>query len=84
MFAHKFNKDLLYDTLLLDIAWRVAAVKEILFNETSFVTKETVISGKKKLNFSNQKIKQAIDIKFVPGEQSIKDTCAAVLKDNSK
>ena len=67
--------------LMLSIAWRIAALKKYLFKSKPFVTRETIVSGTKKLNFSNSKIKKAIDIKFIPIQQSVKETCAVFLKD---
>ncbi|RTL60254.1 MAG: NAD-dependent epimerase/dehydratase family protein [Sphingobacteriales bacterium] len=65
---------------LLETAWRVAALKKYLTGETPFITKETVISGRKKMQFSNEKIRQATQINFTPVEQSIKNTCDEFLR----
>ena len=72
------------NALLLNIAWRMAKLKKILFNEAPFITKETAVSGMKKLEFSNRKIKQTLDINFIPIQQSVKETCAVFLKDHNK
>lgn len=80
--AHYLNKprpNIEANAFLLNIAWRLESVKKFLFKKSPFITRETVISGMKKLEFSNQKIHKAIDIKFIPVQQSIQDTCAIFL-----
>lgn len=72
------------NALMLNIAWRMAAVKKFLFKAKPFITQETTVSGTKKLEFSNEKIKQAIDIKFIPIHQSVKETCAVFLKNQQQ
>lgn len=67
--------------LLLNLAWRIAAAKQFLFGENSFITRETVISGSKKIQFSNEKIKNSILINFIPVRESVKFTSGVFLKE---
>ena len=59
---------------LTGIAWRLAYLKKIfLFKEPSF-TKTTARSSHNCTYYSNQKIKETLDFKFISVEESIRDT----------
>lgn len=61
-------------------AWRMEALKGFLFNTKPFITKETALAAYKKVHFSNEKIKKAIGMEFIPVQKTIKDTCEIFLK----
>jgi len=59
---------------LTGIAWRLAYLKKIfLFKEPSF-TKATARSSHNRTYYSNQKIKETLDFKFIDIKKSIEDT----------
>ena len=59
---------------LTGIAWRLAYLKKIfLFKEPSF-TKATARSSHNCTYYSNQKIRETLDFKFISVEESIRDT----------
>jgi dihydroflavonol-4-reductase len=62
------------------VAWRGEALKSFLFHTKPFITKETAFAAHKKVHFSNEKIKKAIGIDFIPVQKTIKDTCEVFLK----
>lgn len=67
---------------LSDVAWRAEGIRSKLTGSKPLITKETSRSAHKKSSFSNKKILSLFpDYKFIPLEQSIKDTCALFLKD---
>ncbi|MEO5570985.1 MAG: NAD-dependent epimerase/dehydratase family protein [Bacteroidia bacterium] len=62
------------------VAWRTEALKKFLFKTKPFITKETAFAAHKKVHFSNEKIKKAIGLKFIPIQKSVKDSCEIFLK----
>jgi|SRR6185436_1764817 len=62
------------------LAWRAEAMKSFLFKTKPFITKETAFSAHKKVHFSNEKIKKATGMDFIPVKKSIKDTCDIFLR----
>ena len=87
MLHQEFNKPLpsiKAVKLLSNIAWRVEKIYSWLTNKPPFLTKDTAYSAHAKNRFSNEKIRNAFpDYKFIPIEQSIKDTCRLFLKDKA-
>lgn len=68
--------------LLSSFAWRAEKISCLLSGEAPLITKETVNSAHRVSRFSNEKILKTFpDFKFIPVEQSIKDTCRLFLKD---
>ncbi|MCK5822642.1 MAG: NAD-dependent epimerase/dehydratase family protein [Bacteroidales bacterium] len=63
------------------IAWKVENIKNILFEKKPILTKEMIVLVNEKTYHSNQKIKDAININFIPVEDSIKQICEFFLKD---
>ena len=72
------------NSFLREVAWRTEAMKNILFRTKPFITKETANSAGKKVCFSNEKIKKAIGIDFIPVEKSVKETCEVFLQQKKK
>ena len=60
--------------LLISLAWRMSWLISKLNGKKRSITRDTVKSSKRKALFSNEKIRQAISIDFIPVRQSIRDT----------
>lgn len=68
--------------ILSEFAWRAESVRCSLSGDTPLITKETARSAHKVNRYSNQTILKAFpDLKFIPVERSIKDTCKLFLKE---
>lgn len=66
---------------LSEIYWRVLWIKGKLTGVEPLVTKDAARTASHTSLYSNAKLKQAIDIEFIPIRQSIKDACHAFLKE---
>ncbi len=68
--------------ILSGFAWRAEKIRCMISGESPLITKETAHSAHRVNRYSNQKIVNAFpDFKFIPLEESIKDTCKLFLKD---
>lgn len=67
-----------------EIAWRILKTGDFLFNIEPIITKETAKTANNKYYYSNKKITEAFDYKFINIEQSIKDITKLFLKDFSR
>ena len=56
---------------LLEIAWRFEYLKCNLFNSNPLITKETVNTSQNQYYYSNKKITEALQYKFIPVEDTI-------------
>ena len=65
---------------LAEIGWRTEWLKSFILRTNPQITRETVASGFNNSAFSNKKIVEKLDFKFIPVEQSIRDTGALLLK----
>ena len=59
---------------LSSIVWRIYRLRYFITKKPPIVTKETARTANKKYYFSNQKIKDHINIEFIPISTSTKDT----------
>ena len=66
-----------------EIAWRLLKAGDVLFNIEPVITKETAKTANNKYYYSNKKVVEALDYKFINIEQSIKDIAKLFLKDFS-
>lgn len=66
---------------LSGIYWRIQWVKGKLTGTSPLVNRDTARTATNHSNYSNEKIKKAIGYEFIPMRQSVKDTCAAFLRD---
>lgn len=67
---------------LSGFAWRAEKIRFKLFGSTPLITKETARSAHNISRFSNEKIASVFpEYKFIPLEQSVKDTCKLFLRD---
>jgi dihydroflavonol-4-reductase len=70
---------------LTGLAWRMDKIRSVLTGSAPLITKETAASANRTSRFSNEKILNAFpDHKFIPVEQSVKDTCRLFLNDLRK
>jgi dihydroflavonol-4-reductase len=69
--------------ILSGFAWRAEKLRHLFFGSAPLITKETARSAHHVNRFSNEKILKLFpDHKFIPLEQSVKDTCKLFLKDH--
>ena len=66
-----------------EITWRILKAGDFLFNIEPLITKETAKTANKKYYYSNKKVTEALDYKFIKIEQSIKDITKLFLEDFS-
>lgn len=65
--------------LIISIAWRMSWLISKFNGEKRDITRDTVKSSKRKVLFSNEKIRQAIGIDFIPLKVSVRDTATHFL-----
>ena len=58
---------------LTELGWRFLLVIQFLTGKAAAITKDSSRAAHRTYNFSNAKVKAAVDIDFIPIEQSIKD-----------
>lgn len=66
--------------LMIEIGWRLAALKALLTGKNSEVSKSSARMSAKKHQYSNKKIRQAIDFSFISIESTIVETCLVYKK----
>jgi len=67
---------------LTGLAWRIEKIKSMFTGSSPLITKETAQTSQRISRFSNEKVLNAFpDYKFIPIEQSVKDTAKLFLKD---
>jgi dihydroflavonol-4-reductase len=66
-----------------EIAWRISVLYGIIAGKPPLISKDTARSGQKRIIVSSEKIRKRLNFKFIPVEQSIKDTCRLFLKEHS-
>ncbi len=66
--------------LLISFAWRMDWLISKLNGEKRSITRDTVKSSRRKALFSNEKIRQATGIDFIPVKQSVRETANHFLK----
>ncbi|MCB0480455.1 MAG: NAD-dependent epimerase/dehydratase family protein [Flavobacteriales bacterium] len=66
------------------LAWRGAWVWSKISGKPTGITRETAKSANSKQLYTNQKIKDALGIDFIPVKQSIADTAAIFLQERKK
>jgi dihydroflavonol-4-reductase len=67
---------------MLGIAWRAARLASFLTGKSYGITSDTASSSISISEYSNTKIKNTIGIDFQPLDQSIREVCAALIKNN--
>lgn len=67
---------------LSEFAWRAEKIRCLINGGNPLITKETARTAHKVNNYSNKKIRNLFpEYRFIPIEQSIKDTCKLFLKE---
>lgn len=66
---------------LSGIAWRLEKIRSLITGSTSIITKETARTALSKYFYSNERICKELNYKFIPVDQSIRDTAILFLKD---
>ena len=56
---------------LSEIVWRILAVKTFLTGKRSSITRETSETANQHYNYSNKKISNALDFRFIPVKESV-------------
>ncbi len=67
---------------LLELAWRIEKLRCIIARKSPGITKETARTSNQHNNYSNEKIKNSIDLEFNNIESAIKNTAEFLLKFN--
>ncbi len=67
-----------------EIAWRLEYFKGLFTNKKPFITKETARTANNTYYYSSDKLIQALDFKFLPVRQTIRDACELFLKNEDK
>lgn len=69
--------------LLAELGWRLDKLRSGLTGKKELITKETARAANETRCYSNEKIKKAIGIDFIPVAQSVKETSAVFLREKS-
>ena len=69
---------------IISLAWRMNWLTSKLNGKPRSITREAVKSSRRKALFSNEKIRKAIELDFVPIKQSIQDTAGHFLNQVKK
>lgn len=69
--------------VLTHLAWRIEKIKSLLARSNPKVTKELASASIQNYYYSNDKIRKALDFKFMPVEESVRRTCGIFLRENS-
>ena len=69
---------------LSQIAWRVEAIRSFLTGSKPEVTREMATTAAQIYTYTNKKISDRLDYKFIPIEESIKEICGYFVADRSE
>lgn len=67
-------------SLLANMAWILSYIQGKMTNRKPLITRETAITASEKYLYSNMKIKDALNFKFIPMRDTIKDACSFYLR----
>ena len=62
-----------------ELAWRVEAIRNMLFHHKPLITKYTAINAHKNYQYDSGKIKKLLNYNFIPLKDSINNTCKEFL-----
>ena len=82
--ADSFNKPhatIKVNKTLSSIGWRLLKVIGFLTNTKPFITKETAMAAVSTYYYSNEKIKKAINIEFIPIKESVNDIATIFIEE---
>jgi dihydroflavonol-4-reductase len=74
---HKPRPTIEVGGFLSEFGWRAEGLRSLLMRKVPFITKETARNSQRKWFYTNEKIRKATGIEFIPIEKSIRD-CANV------
>ncbi len=80
---HKPRATIKVEKKLAGIGWRMLTLKSFFTNTKPLITKETALASVSRYFYSNEKIKKAISMEFIPMKQSVMDVCKVFLNDIS-
>ncbi len=63
-----------------EIAWRIEHIKGLITNSKPLITRETAKTANNTYIYSNKKLIETLDFKFIPVTESIKNSCEYFLK----
>jgi nucleoside-diphosphate-sugar epimerase len=66
---------------LSQLAWRIEAIRSFIKHSRPELTKDMAITSSQKYFYKSDKIRKALAVRFIPVEESIKDTCRIFLED---
>jgi nucleoside-diphosphate-sugar epimerase len=81
--ADAFNKarpSIKVNTWMSELIWRIEAFRTFFTRGKPFITKETAQNSQYQWFYSNEKIRKAIGIDFIPVRQSIRYNCKVLLQ----
>ena len=58
-----------------EIAWRIEHIKGLITNSKPLITRETAKTANNTYIYSNKKLSETLNFKFIPVAESIKDSC---------
>ena len=67
--------------ILTHIAWRIEAVRSFMTKANPEITREMATTTTQKYFYSNEKIRETLDFRFLPVEESIGEICGLFMKD---
>jgi nucleoside-diphosphate-sugar epimerase len=77
---HKPRPTIKVNHFMSELGWRAGAFINFFTGGKPLITKETAQSSQCQWFYSNEKIKKAININFIPISQSIRDNCEMIMK----
>lgn len=80
-FLGKKPPSIMAPRIVQELAWRFFKITAFISGTKPFITKETARTSRNIHHYSNEKIKKAIGIEFIPIEKSLKDLCAEFLEE---
>ena len=80
-FLGKKPPSIMAPRIVQELAWRFFKITAFISGTKPFITKETARTSRNIHHYSNEKIKNAIGIEFIPIEKSLEDLCAEFLEE---
>lgn len=68
------------NSFLSELGWRAEIIRSKILGKKALITKETARAANETRFYSNEKIKKAIGIEFIPMERSVRETSEVFLK----
>jgi dihydroflavonol-4-reductase len=65
---------------MANMAWTLSLLQGKILKRKPLITRETAMTATEEYLYSNQKIKDALNFKFIPISKTIKDSCSFYLK----